>query len=189
MTDYSPSAGFAGFWKRFAAVIIDAFALAVPGFILGMIIGLSFASRFDDEMSASIGADLMGRLVGIGLAWLYYSLMESSAWQATLGKMALGIVVVDANGDRLTWGKASGRYFGKIISAIPIGIGFLLAGFTQKKQALHDMMAGTFVVNKPAQAQEPPSGTPPTPFAGFQDIPKESRKDTASQRMLSDGGR
>lgn len=189
MTEYSPSTGYSGFWKRFAAVIIDAFALAVPGFILGMIIGLSFASRFNDEMSASLGADLMGRLVGIGLAWLYYSLMESSAWQATLGKMALGIVVVDASGDRLTWGRASGRYFGKIISAIPMGIGFLLAGFTQKKQALHDMMAGTFVVNKRAQTQETHSGTTPPPFAGFQDIPKEPREDTADKKLLSDGGR
>ena len=148
MTEYTPSAGYAGFWKRFAAVLIDAFALAVPGFLLGAIIGLSFASRFDDEMTASMGADLMGRLVGIGMAWLYYSLMESSAWQATLGKKALGIVVVDANGDRLTWGRATGRYFGKIVSAIPMGIGFLLAAFTQKKQALHDMMAATYVVNK-----------------------------------------
>jgi hypothetical protein len=89
----------------------------------------------------------MAQLAAIAIWWLYYSLMESSTWQATLGKKALGIVVVDSNGNRLTWGRATGRHFGKIISAIPMSIGFLLAAFTLRKQALHDMMAGTFVVN------------------------------------------
>jgi uncharacterized RDD family membrane protein YckC len=148
--EFTPSRGYAGFWKRFAAFFIDALVLIVPGLMLQGIIGALFAPPSDDEVSALrslLWAYCMTQLAVIAMWWLYYSLMESSMWQATLGKKALGIVVVDSNGNRLTWGRATGRHFGKIISAIPMSIGFLLAAFTQKKQALHDMMAGTLVVN------------------------------------------
>lgn len=80
--------------------------------------------------------------------WLYYALMESSTNQGTLGKMALGIKVTDLKGNRISFGKATGRYFGKIVSGMILYIGFIMAGFTEKKQALHDMMAGCLVVNK-----------------------------------------
>lgn len=78
--------------------------------------------------------------------WLYHALMESSAKQATLGRMALGIRVTDLNGNRIGFGRATGRYFAKILSALILGIGFLMAAFTAKKQALHDIPAGTLVV-------------------------------------------
>jgi uncharacterized RDD family membrane protein YckC len=72
--------------------------------------------------------------------------MESSARQATLGKMALSLRVTDTNGARLTFGHATGRHFAKIVTGfIPLGIGWMMAGFTAKKQALHDMIAGTLV--------------------------------------------
>ncbi|MER3416968.1 MAG: hypothetical protein C4297_12250 [Gemmataceae bacterium] len=74
--------------------------------------------------------------------------MESSRTQATLGKMALGITVTDLEGNRIGFGKATGRFFGKIISALIFYIGFVMAAFTEKKQGLHDMMAGCLVVNK-----------------------------------------
>jgi len=80
--------------------------------------------------------------------WLYYALMESSNYQATLGKMALSIKVTDMSGNKVSFGKATGRYFGKIVSTIIFYIGFIMAGFTQQKQALHDIMAGCLVVNK-----------------------------------------
>ena len=87
-------------------------------------------------------------LISAVLKWLYYALLESSSWQATLGKKALGLEVTDLEGRRISFGRASGRFFGKIISAIILYIGFLMAGFTEKKQALHDMMAGTLVIRK-----------------------------------------
>ena len=149
--EFTPSRGYAGFWKRFAAFFIDTLVLIVPGLMLQGIIGALFAPPSDDEVSALrslLWAYCMTQLAVIAMWWLYYSLMESSAWQATLGKKALGIVVVDSNGNRLTWGRATGRHFGKIISAFPMGIGLIMATFTQRKQALHDMMAGTLVVNK-----------------------------------------
>ncbi len=74
--------------------------------------------------------------------------MESSPTQATLGKMALGIKVTDLAGKRVGFGKATGRYFGKIISALILLIGFIMVAFTEKKQGLHDKMAGCLVVNK-----------------------------------------
>jgi len=99
-------------------------------------------------MAALIGASLMLWLVIGAAAWLYFALMESSSKQATLGKMALSIIVTDMNGNRLTFGRATGRYFGKIISGMILMIGYIMAGFTEKKQALHDIIAGCLVVNK-----------------------------------------
>ena len=78
--------------------------------------------------------------------WLYYASMESSSAQATLGKMAVGVKVTDDSGARIGSGCATGRYFGKIVSALILLVGYMMAGWTEKKQVLHDMMAGTLVV-------------------------------------------
>jgi uncharacterized RDD family membrane protein YckC len=79
--------------------------------------------------------------------WLYHALMESSSWQATLGKRVLNLQVTDLAGRPVSFGRASGRHFSKIISGmIPLGIGFILAGFTEKKQAIHDMIASCLVL-------------------------------------------
>ena len=87
-------------------------------------------------------------LIILVLEWLYYALLESSAWQATLGKKALGLEVTDLAGARVSFGRATGRYFARYISFFTIGIGYIMAGFTAKKQALHDMIAGTLVIRK-----------------------------------------
>jgi uncharacterized RDD family membrane protein YckC len=74
--------------------------------------------------------------------------MESSSQQGTLGKMALGIKVTDMNGSRVSFGRATGRYFAKIISGLTFSIGYIMAGFTQQKQALHDIIAGCLIINR-----------------------------------------
>ena len=74
--------------------------------------------------------------------------METSKFQGTLGKMALGLIVTDLSGQPITFGRATGRYFGKIISSLTLSIGYMMAGWTQQKQALHDMMAGCLVLRK-----------------------------------------
>jgi uncharacterized RDD family membrane protein YckC len=75
--------------------------------------------------------------------------MESSSYQGTLGKMALGLTVTDLEGRQISFGRATGRYFSKIITGfIPLGIGYAMAGFTEKKQALHDIIAGCLVLRK-----------------------------------------
>ena len=118
----------AGFWRRFAAAIIDAI-------IIGMVfLILIFTPTF-----------YFGWLLGLVVGWLYYGIMESSTTQATLGKMAMSIVVTDMSGNRVSFGRATGRYFAKIISAIILYIGYLMIAFTEKKQGLHDIIADTLV--------------------------------------------
>jgi uncharacterized RDD family membrane protein YckC len=81
--------------------------------------------------------------------WIYNASMESSIHQGTLGKMALGLIVTDSQGRPIGFGHATGRYFAKIITGlIPLGIGYAMAGFTEKKQALHDMIAGCLVLRR-----------------------------------------
>lgn len=78
--------------------------------------------------------------------WLYFAIMESSTHQGTLGKIALGIKVTDIQGNRISFARATGRYFGKILSGLVLMIGFIMAGFTEKKQALHDILADCLVI-------------------------------------------
>ncbi len=113
----------------------------------GLVGGFLGASGADMDTIAMAGS-MIGHITGIVLNWLYYTLLESSSRQATLGKMALGIVVTDLEGNRISFARANGRYWGKLVSAIILLIGFIMAGFTRKKQALHDIMAGTLVVKK-----------------------------------------
>lgn len=144
---------YAGFWRRFAAFIIDEIltyfavvgAEAVVGAMLGMDIGLRRVFSGGKQIGAVFAWNFT---VGTLIHWLYWAGMESSAYQATMGKMALGLIVTDLKGEPIAFGRATGRYFGKIISALLLGIGFLMAGSTEKKQALHDIMAGTLVVKK-----------------------------------------
>ena len=99
--------------------------------------------------AAMISAILFVSLASILLAWIYNAAMESSRHQGTLGKMALGLTVTDLGGRPIGFGLASGRYFAKIITGlIPLGIGYAMAGFTEKKQALHDMIASCLVLRK-----------------------------------------
>jgi predicted Zn finger-like uncharacterized protein len=136
--------GYAGFWKRFAAFIIDGLILMVGGFIIWGFINL--VHEFATGTSSSAGA--LGNLGGIILGWLYFAIMESSSTQGTLGKMALGIKVTDLSGNAISFGTATGRHFGKIISAFIFLIGYLMVAFTSRKRGLHDMMAGCLVVNR-----------------------------------------
>jgi uncharacterized RDD family membrane protein YckC len=96
-----------------------------------------------------IGINLVSvivRLAFSGLAkWIYEASMESSSRQATVGKMALGLKVTDLEGRRISFARASGRHFAKYISGMILLIGYIMAGFTERKQALHDMIAGTLV--------------------------------------------
>jgi uncharacterized RDD family membrane protein YckC len=89
--------------------------------------------------------------------------MESSPKQGTLGKMALGIVVTDMDSRRISFGRATGRYFAKILSGLILGIGFLMVAFTEKKQGLHDILAGTLVVKGSASSTGPALPPPPPP--------------------------
>ena len=144
---------YAGFWLRLAAYLIDNILL---GAILGNILlrplmGKPGGIPANDpwfmftNTSPQVTALLLLFLMG---NWVYFSVLESSPWRATLGKKALGLAVVDLAGNRISFARASGRFFAKIISSMTFLVGFLMAGFTAKKQALHDMLAGCLVTRK-----------------------------------------
>jgi uncharacterized RDD family membrane protein YckC len=86
--------------------------------------------------------------IGVIISWLYYALMESSPTQGTLGKMVCAIKVTDTNGQRISFARATGRFFGRYLSVFTFGIGFLIIAFTERKQALHDLVASTLIVRK-----------------------------------------
>lgn len=140
----APSGGevaYGGFWLRVVAYIIDAVLLNIVAFIIGLILGHNlFAARDAAHFDPTLN---IGFLI---IAWLYFAFMESSERGATFGKMALGLRVVTDQGQRLSFLNATGRYFAKIISAIILGIGFIMVAFTDRKRGLHDMIASTLVI-------------------------------------------
>jgi len=140
---------YAGFWLRFVALFIDGIILS-PLTIIALVI--SFMQQSANEGSAKsaiLAVYIIYCLVCIVIRWLYFALQESSGAQATLGKRLIGIKVTDRQGNRIGFGRATGRYFGKIVSGVIFCVGFMMAGWTECKQALHDMLADTLVVRKP----------------------------------------
>lgn len=164
------STSFAGFWKRTAAYLIDSFIMNV--FISGLIclVCLSYAFTVDEDVMVVIlhvvdpilelvhnGAkfavaqfhDLMVRfLAWLFPWWLYYAIMESSPLQGTLGKLAVAVRVTDLDGRRISFGRATARFYSKLLCWLIGGVGFLLVAFTKTKQGLHDTISGCLVVNR-----------------------------------------
>ena len=132
---------YAGFWIRFGASLIDGILLGIVTGIIAFIIGMATGA---DSAAVSNITGFVNLLLGIP----YFIMMESGPRQATLGKMALGVKVTDMEGGRISAGKAAARYFSKILSAIILLIGYIMAAFTPKKQALHDIIAKTLVVKQ-----------------------------------------
>jgi len=174
---------YAGFWIRFLAHLVDGFILTIAiGIIL---VPMMFAfgiwgaamestqyddyGRFEETLGPLIVLVYM-LIIGIGIAgqWLYFAMFESSSQQATPGKMLVGIRVVDARGARLNVAGTTGRTLGKVLSGMFCNIGYIIAAFTERKQALHDLLANTYVVEKtpaPPVYNPPPTQQPPAPPA------------------------
>jgi uncharacterized RDD family membrane protein YckC len=138
---------YAGFWLRFVAMLIDGIVMVAGVFLAGILLYLAASPLGIEipEMSKEVWEAIVN-VIDLLVNWLYFTLLESSAWQATLGKRAVGIKVTDLQGDKIGFGRANARYWSKILSAILLFIGFLMAAFTEKKQALHDLIAGTLVI-------------------------------------------
>ena len=142
----------AGFWIRFVAYIVDAFILVIAlvvngGVIIGLAVALGGTSGKDSEVA--IGASVvLALLVYVVIGWLYEAFLTSGPHGATLGKQAVGVRIVCADGAPLSFGRATGRHFLKVFVTpmIPLAIGYLMAGYTARKRALHDIMADTFVI-------------------------------------------
>jgi len=138
---------YAGFWLRVVAYLIDSLIL---GIFLGIVVLMPLMAQagipadnpwvlFTGSSRQILGINLLMTMAG----WLYWAGLESSAWQATPGKRALGLQVTDLDGRRVSLARASGRHFGKLII-----VGCILAAFTPRKQALHDILAKCLVLRK-----------------------------------------
>jgi uncharacterized RDD family membrane protein YckC len=169
----APDYAYAGFWRRGGAWLIDTVLLTVV-FVVMDFVGSAIAvislvsSGQDITNDNATGIQFALLVIMFVLAWLYYAGLESSPWQGTVGKRLLKLVVTDMHGERITFGRASGRYFGKILSALIALVGYIMVAFTQRKQGLHDLLAGTLVVRQEylallTAAQAPPPPPQPSP--------------------------
>lgn len=156
--EYTDRLILAGFWRRLAASVLDNFILWIPTAIIYFVAGVAFERR--EDVASGVGT--VGSLI---VTWFYYAILESSSGQATFGKRAFGIKVVDLSGKRISFGRATGRYISKLLSYLTLFIGFLMAGWTARKQALHDMTSSCLVVARTASEQDirdaSPAGTMP----------------------------
>src|SRR5437868_12955147 len=152
---------YAGFWWRVLAYIIDSLIMSAIFFPLGMGVGLAISAGGDPNSPLLPLANLGLNGVSILAGWLYHAFLESSSWQGTIGKKVLGLRVTDLDGNQISFGKATGRYFGMILSGMICLVGFIMVAFTEKKQGLHDIMAGTLVLKGPAQQDYPSPPSPP----------------------------
>jgi uncharacterized RDD family membrane protein YckC len=153
---------YAGFWKRVAAFILDGIVLYIPNLIIMKSMGSDAAQATMTQAILAAPGDPHAMMTAYGhfysamaaaslittlLTWLYFALCESSAWQATLGKLALGIRVTDLQGNRISFLRALGRYPAKLLSGIILYVGFLMVAWTERKQGLHDLICSTLVLN------------------------------------------
>jgi uncharacterized RDD family membrane protein YckC len=159
---YASNVTYAGFWLRVVAYLIDGLIiglvmmlLMVPLFLMmggvSLLTSLSQAGNHPDQTAVWAFMSLIAILSGVGMLgqWLYFAYMESGEKQATWGKQALGLYVTDLSGNRITFGRATGRFFAKLVTGlIPLGLGYIMAGFTERKQALHDMIASCLVLRR-----------------------------------------
>jgi uncharacterized RDD family membrane protein YckC len=143
---------YSGFWMRAFALILDT--------LLMLPVSLLFA--YFEKQDNLFWAGFFGSIV---FGWLYFSLFESGAWQATPGKRLMKIRVTSLQGERISFGRATGRYFAKILSAPILGIGYLMAAFTEKKQALYDMICETLVLKGNGDISKLSYSEPPRGFA------------------------
>ncbi|HEY9112171.1 MAG TPA: RDD family protein [Rhodanobacteraceae bacterium] len=148
----------AGFWRRAVALLIDCLVFSAIHWIIVLCFGIwimvpwaLLGGGHGPAMAELV--DIALQPFGIVVVWLYFAVCESSRWRATLGKLALGLQVTDEYGRRIGFARASGRYFGKFVSVFTLGIGFLLAAWTARRQALHDSMAGCCVVRRAGLAE------------------------------------
>ena len=141
--ELNESTKYGGFWIRVAASMIDFIVLLIPNLLIPFL--LKATSSSENELYMFV-LNAEGVILTSILDWAYCAVLHSSTWQATVGKKAVGLKVVDENGNRISFGRATVRYFASLLSALILCIGYMMVGWTSRKQGLHDMIAGTLVV-------------------------------------------
>lgn len=141
---------YGGFWMRFVAFVIDAILVHLVILPLTALLGALIGVAGTAVRMPGVGVHVVSGVAGVALLllanWIYEAAFESSARQATVGKMALGLKVTDLEGQRISFARATGRHFAKLVSSMILFIGYIMAGFSERKQALHDLIAGTLVM-------------------------------------------
>jgi uncharacterized RDD family membrane protein YckC len=148
------SAGYGGFWIRFVAFIVDGIIVRIAVFPFAAALGVMglrrhpyvFSGHVDySDIPVLVGASFATICVFVVINWLYDALLTSSTWQGTVGKKILNLKVTDQAGNRISFPRATGRHFAKYYLSTILLIGFIMAAFTDRKRALHDMIADTLV--------------------------------------------
>jgi uncharacterized RDD family membrane protein YckC len=152
LSELPPRPAFAGFWLRAVAYLIDTIFISL---VFGLIASFYPSTFIKIPGAGTTSLASLPQLTPIAFAitisatWFYYTVFEASIWQATPGKRVMRLYVADLNGQRLTFARAAARNFAKMISSLTFLVGYLVAGFTEKKQALHDILASCLVLRRP----------------------------------------
>lgn len=131
---------YAGFWLRLGAYVIDFVILFIPILVL--------RNLFIENPNQSDGLNVIDQIINLGTWWIYYATCESSSIQGSLGKKIVGIKVVNLDGTKVSFLKATGRYWSMLISMVILGLGIIMIGFDTKKQGLHDKITNCLVVKR-----------------------------------------
>lgn len=166
--NYTP-APYGGFWRRFWAFLLDSIIASIPPAVICLVPLIWQIKKMmnlpEDQTAATpiriiIVLYLLWCVLGLVFTWLYFALLESGKHQATWGKRLLGLKVVGAQGQRISFARATGRYFAKLLSYAIFYIGFIMVPFTNRKRGLHDMIADTYVVKSSFQQGDALPATP-----------------------------
>ena len=134
---------YAGFWIRVGAYSVDMVILLIPNLLISFLYRATVPAA---DGYQQIGVDIVDPGLGLMVWWVYCAVLHSSEWQATLGKKVVGLKVIDKQGGRISFGQATGRYFASLLSALLLCVGYMMAGWTERKEALHDKLAKTYVI-------------------------------------------
>ncbi len=154
-----PRSAYGGFWRRAVGLLVDSLVLGIPiGVLVGIAVthGYRFGFHYHPHAHGaqpvltgpSARREALLQLVGTVPSWLYQALLMSSGWQATVGQRLLGLRVAGLDGGRISFARASGRYFASVLSGALLLAGYFMMLFTQRRQTLHDRLAGTVVVRR-----------------------------------------
>jgi uncharacterized RDD family membrane protein YckC len=153
------TARYAGFWPRLGGWLIDQIIIAIPfNIVSDLLVSYNQPTvTTTTDAGGSVHIHWHGDWLTLGLlllastitTWLYTSILQSSSRQATVGQGALGLIITDVDGNRISFARASGRYLATFLTSLTFGIGYLMVIWTKRKQTLQDMIAHTVVVPKP----------------------------------------
>ena len=138
---------YAGFWVRAGATILDGIILTPVNLLIGFLLGMSMFNSIQNDPGSALTMQVIAQFIQVTISFLYTTLL---IWKygGTLGVLACGLRIVNADGTQISYLKSVGRYFAYILNGFTLGIGFIMVAFDREKRALHDMICETRVIYK-----------------------------------------